>query len=110
MPRAARDFSPIYTTEQVTLSFDFTFALAVGETLLTQVSPLSPTVSIAVITGIDATPSARLIGTPSVIGALVVKMFGTLQPNTTYNAIATVYTSAGQILTVNAHISCPLID
>ena len=109
MPRALRDFSPIYTTEQVTLSFDFSSALAVGETLLTQASPLSPAMSIGVVTGIDATPTSRFIGTPSIIGALVVQMIGALVPNTTYDVVATVSTSASQTLTLNAHIGCPAI-
>src|ERR1700730_13418309 len=97
MPRATRDFSPIYPTEQVALSFDFSPALAVGETII------SPVVSVVLALGVDATPTSRLIGSRAVVGSAVVQAVGTLQPGATYDFIATVGTSAGQILTVNAH-------
>jgi hypothetical protein len=101
MPRAFRDFSPIYPTEQVTLSFDFSPALAVGETIG------SPSLSIAVVSGIDATPSARLIGAASISGSFVLQAVGTMQVGVIYDIIATVTTSSGQILTTNAHLAVP---
>src|ERR1700676_2325359 len=100
MPRAVRDFSPIYPTEQVVLSFDFSPALAIGETLVTQ------TVLITLVAGVDATPSSRLIGLPSISGSVVMQAIGTLQAGATYDIVATVVTSTGEILTTNAHQTC----
>lgn len=100
MPRAARDFSPIYTSEQVALSFDFSLAIQAGTTLS------SPTVTISLVSGIDATPNARLIGGPAVVGNSVVQMVGSLQPAATYDILATVLTSTGETLQVNAHQAC----
>jgi hypothetical protein len=107
MPRAVKvgtnlpgDFSPIYGTEQVTLSFDFSPALASGETLLT------PVVSIVLVSGTDATPAARLIGSPFIIGTFVLQAIATLQTGATYDVVATVGTTAVQILTTNAKIEC----
>jgi hypothetical protein len=94
-----RDFSPIYTTEQVVLSFDFSLALATGETLS------SPVVSIVVVSGIDTTPVSRLIGSPSISGSVVMQMIGTTQAGAIYDVIATVGTNAGQTLTTNAHLA-----
>ncbi len=104
MPRAVRDFSPIYGTEQVTLSFDFAPALAVGETLV------SPVVSIELVEGTDATPSSRLIGSPLISGASVFQSVGTGQPLAVYDLIATVSTSAGQTLTLSAHLPISEIE
>jgi len=100
MPRAARDFSPIYPTEQVVLSFDFSPAIAAGETLVTS------TVSIVLVAGVDATPASRLIGSPSIAGLIIMQMVGTCQSVATYDIIATVVTSAGETLTMNAHLTC----
>ena len=102
MPRAVRDFSPIYSTEQVILSFDFSAALAPAETLVNGTA----TVPIILVVGTDATPSLRLIGGPAIIGSFVAQMVGLLQPGATYDIIATVMTSASQTLTTNAHQSC----
>lgn len=101
MPRAARDFSPIFPTEQVVLSFDFSPALAVGETLTSAQS-----VAVALVSGIDATPASRLIGGSAITGSFVTQMVGTLQPGAVYDFIATVTTSTGEILSTNAHQEC----
>src|ERR1700730_2513974 len=109
MPRAEKDFSAIYGTEKVTLSLGFSNALAQapGETLITTTTPtVSPTVTILVASGSDASPSSRLVGSPTIIGQFVVQTIATCQPGTTYNIIATVTTSGGQILTTNAHLPC----
>ena len=104
MPRAARDFSPIYPTEQVVISFEFTAALGVGEVLTG-----SPTVSALLVSGTDAAPASRLIGSPSIAGNFVLQMIGTCQGGAVYDFIATVATSAGQDLTLNAHLPCQAI-
>jgi hypothetical protein len=104
MARAAKNFPAIYSTEQVALSFNFAPALAPGETLLTSTS--TPAVSVVVVAGTDAAPSSRLIGTPVIIGLVVVQMVGTLQGGAIYDWSATVGTSAGQILTLNSHQTC----
>ena len=107
MPRALKDFPSIYTTEQRVLSFDFSPTLAAGETLVSAATPVvSPSVSISVVYGADASPSLRLVGSPSIIGMFVAQMIGTLQPGATYDWSATALTSTGQILTVNAHQAC----
>lgn len=103
MPRADEDFTPIYSNEKVTLSFNFEDALnifAPGETLVT------PTWSIGVVIGEDADPTSRLIGSPSISGTFVKQSVGTYQPGVTYDHIATVTTTGDQILTTSAHQSC----
>ena len=107
MPRANRDFSPIYTTEKVTASLDFTKGLSIfapGETLVTA------TMSIILVAGFDATPSARLLVGPQISGAFVMALVGTYQPGAIYNIIATAVTSGGQTLTTNAHQTCQNIE
>jgi hypothetical protein len=103
MPRSAEDFSTIYPTEQATLGFDFTTALSIfapGETIST------PTVSVVLVSGEDASPSARLIGVPSISGNFVLQSIGACQAGAVYDIIATTQTSGNQILTTNAHLSC----
>ena len=104
MPRALHDFSPIYPTEQVVISFDFSPALAIGE-VLTGV----PAVSALLVSGTDVAPSSRLIGSPSIAGNFVLQEIGTCQGGSLYNFISTVATSAGQVLIVNAHLPCQAI-
>jgi hypothetical protein len=105
MPRAIEDFSAIYSTERVTISFDFAKGLNVppiaNETLLSVTS-----VSVILVSGADAAPSSRLIGSPSITGTFVIQQIGTLQPGAVYNFVATTVTSAGQTLTTNAHQAC----
>jgi hypothetical protein len=107
MPRALRDFTPIYADEEVPLSFDFGPPLAQLPGAQTLVSP---TWSIGLVLGSDATPAARLLGPPSIIGTFVTQMVGTYQPGSTYDHIAKVTTSGGEILETNAHQSCPNIE
>jgi hypothetical protein len=102
MPRAAFDFPPVSPTEQVVLGFDFSPDLAVGELLILG----STSVSIAVVSGVDATPSSRLIGTSSISGSFALQAIGGLQSGAIYNIVATVATSGTQILTLSAHQSC----
>lgn len=104
MPRAIRDFSLIYPTEQVVISFDFTAGLGDGEVLTG-----SPAVSVVLVSGTDATPSSRLIGSPSTVGNSVLQMVGTCQAGAIYDFIATITTSASQTLTTNAHLPCQAI-
>jgi hypothetical protein len=103
MPRALSNFSPVYPTEQVILAFDFSNDLAIGETISIS-SP--PAWSIALLSGIDPTPSLRLIGVPIIIGPFVAQAVGTLQPDAIYNHIATIVTSQGKKLTTSAHQTC----
>lgn len=101
MPRALADFSPIYTTEQVVLTFDFSAALGDGEMLINP-----PTVSVGLVSGTDPTPSSTLIGIPSIVGSSVLQTIGGLQPGAIYDIIATAPTSGGQILVLNSHQQC----
>ncbi len=109
MPKANEDFSAIYPTEQVAISFDFSngmnIAPNINETVQTIVG-----VSVVLVSGVDVTPSSRLIGSPAITGAFVMQEIGTLQPGAIYNFIATVTTSSNQTLTTNAHMPCIAID
>ncbi len=104
MPRATRNFSEIYSTERVTLSFDFSPALAVGETLA------SPSASALLVSGIDPSPSSRLIGAPSIAGSIILQEVGNELSGATYNFLVTVATSAGQTLSLSAHQACQPIE
>ena len=73
MPRALTDFSPIYSTEQVPISFDFSKSLVPGETLL------SSQWSIALVVGTDAAPSSRLLGSSSILGSFITQWVGGYQ-------------------------------
>lgn len=105
MPRAKTDFTAVYPTESVTISFDFTDGLNVAPTTNETLSTIVD-VSASVVSGIDTTSSTRLLGSPAISGNFVIQQVGTLQAGVIYNFIASVETSAGQILTTNAHQRC----
>lgn len=59
-------FSNAYVGEKLILTFDYTDELAVGESLAG-----TPTVDVKVTLGTDATPTAVLNGTPTIVGSAV---------------------------------------
>lgn len=105
MPRTLVDFSGMDPAEIKNISFGFTqgqttSALGAGEIVT------SVTFQISVISGSDPSPSARLIGGPSVDsgGLVVTQKVGGLQPGVVYEIGATVMTSAAQTLTPYCHL------
>ena len=105
MPRAENDFTAIYTTERVSISFDFADGMNIA-TITGEVVESIIDVSAIVVSGVDATPSDRLIGNAAIIGTSVSQQVGTLQEGVIYNFICVVLTSANQKLSTNAHLAC----
>lgn len=105
MPRTLVDFSGMDPAETKNVSFEFTQGqptspLGAGEIVT------SVTFQISVISGIDATPTSRLIGTPVIEsgGLVVTQKVGMLQPGAVYEIGATVVTSEAQTLTPYCHL------
>jgi hypothetical protein len=64
-------FDPKTLQEEDSFAFDFTDLLATGETIT------SALITIDVISGVDANPSAMIAGSPTIAGAFVsVKLIG----------------------------------
>jgi hypothetical protein len=112
LPQTSEDFSPpIDPGETKNVSFDFTqglstSALAVGETIV------SVTFQMNLVSGIDPSPSSRLLGSGVVQsgGLIVTQKIGTCQPGATYELVASATTSAGQVLTPYSHIACRAVS
>ena len=85
--------------ETVSVSFDFTSRLAVGETISTKV------VTAAVYSGTDATPSALISGSASASGAIVSQSLTAGVIGVTYALLCTITTSASQTLTISAFLT-----
>jgi hypothetical protein len=100
MPRAQSDFTPIYGTEQVRLSFDFAKVLTYGEILVTAAW------NVSLVSGADTSPTSRLLGNPAIVGSKVTQLVGNYIDGATYNHSATVTTSNGQTFAVNADQGC----
>lgn len=107
MPRG-NDFSPVDPTETVTNTWDFGPWLSVGATLS------APATTCTLLSGTDATPGSRLIGTPQVTaspstkiaGQAVLQQVSTMQAGALYELTCTATTSDGQVLTLYAHQLC----
>jgi hypothetical protein len=110
LPQTAEDFSPpIDPGETKNYSFIFTqglstSALAVGETIV------SVTFQLTLISGVDASPSSRLLGAGVVQpgGLIITQKIGTCQAGAVYKLEAAATSSAGQVLEPFSHIACGL--
>lgn len=84
-------------TQELTPCFNFANALEAGETLT------GATVSATVYTGIDASPSNILVGSPTINGANVHQMMTAGIVGVVYDLKCTASTSLGQILIQNTY-------
>ena len=96
-----RQFSPIDSNEVVTLTSDFSADLQSGEILTG-----TPTFTLLVASGTDATPAARLNGAPQISGVYVLQSVKTCVSGTNYYALAICSTSAGRVLTQGGRLDC----
>lgn len=95
--------------EVETIGFDFGMILAPGETITAVLQMLC-----AVLSGIDASPASRLIGTPQVAAsnttgaprAEVLQKFGTAVAGCSYSLQCVVSTTDGQSLSLITSIAC----
>jgi hypothetical protein len=110
MAQTADLFPPIdATVEQETIGFDFGPALKAGVTI-TSVA----TITCAVHSGTDATPSARLVGGSSIVAsqatgapsAAVAQNIGNMLAGVTYVLQCVVNTSDGQKLSLWSRLPC----
>ena len=79
--------------------FDFTSQLAVGETLVT------PTVTVTVYSGVDASPLSMLSGSATVSGKQIRQLFTGGTAGVIYDLRCGVTTSAGQTLEQTAYLA-----
>lgn len=104
--RASTDFPNIAPGETVTCSYDMSNELGTGET----VSSVTFALTVPVYsTGVDASPSSHLHGSPSFSGAVVSQQLSGCLNGVTYVLTATVNTSAGQVLQRYSDITCAAI-
>lgn len=92
-------FSPKYTGDTLTLSFDFAAQLASGETISTQV------VTATVYSGTDGSPSAIISGSASASGSIVSQKVTAGTAGVIYDLLCSVTTSAGQTLGLSAYLA-----
>ncbi len=80
--------------------------MVTGETIV------SVAFQITLISGIDPSPSSRLMGSPVIQpgGLIVTQKIGNCQPGAVYELLATATTSAAQVLTPYAHIACNAVS
>lgn len=97
---AANDFDSSDTGEQEFYQFDFSTILATGETLSSVVWTCIATV------GIDPSAASRLSGGPITTPTNTTQLVFGLLGGVTYELRAMATTSAGQILSLWAHVSC----
>ena len=86
------DFPPKLTGETRNYQWDFTGSLALGETVITA------TVTAAVWSGNDATPSALISGSAAVASPLVTQLVTGGVAGTIYKLVCAAVTSAGQTI------------
>src|SRR5260370_14275723 len=99
---AGTDFDPIDVNEQAMLTLDFAkYPLAVGETI-----PTAPVWTCTVADGTDATPGARLLGSPSITGTQAMQKVGTMVAGVKYRLQATATTSLPQVINLFSFILC----
>lgn len=107
MPRG-NNFTEINPAETVTLTFDF------GPMLTTGVTISAPQAACSVLSGVDAAPSTRLLGVPSLTpsptdgGAnrAVLQQVSTMQAAVRYLITMLVNTSDNQVLELYAYAPC----
>jgi hypothetical protein len=104
MPYGNRDYSNADPTDQTSYTFDFTAALAAGETISTA------TCAISVAFGVDANPSSHLVGSAvvSANGANVSQLIGGLLVGVKYRIEFTANTSGSQKILGHSFVTCTL--
>ncbi len=102
--QASASFSAIGAEETLWRNFDFSPALAVGETLTG-----TPGCAVIVLSGTDATPSARVLIGPTITGTIVSVRLGTMLAGVVYQLLITVATSASQALGLAAVQNCTIV-
>jgi hypothetical protein len=108
MPQG-NEFSPVDPSETVTITWDFSPWLGSGVTLTSPV-----TTSCTLRSGVDPSPSSRLLATPSIVASPLSKLasqavqqqVSTMQAGAAYILTAVAATSDGQTLELWAHIKC----
>ena len=99
-----RNFSKKDPSETITLTFDYSNDLIIGETLTG-----TPTVSIALYYGVsDPGISAMLSGSPIIFGSYVLQSCTAGLIGYQYNIKATCSTSTGRVLSIGGIL--PIVD
>jgi hypothetical protein len=107
MPYVGQDFGPAdpASLETDVYSFDFTPRLNTGETITGNGSSI-PAGGLWVLTcPQDSNTNLRLIGSPSVSGAVVSQTIGTLVAGQ-YEVQVTIFTSSSRTLTAYSRVNC----
>ena len=91
MAQATASFPSIGAAESLVRTFDFSAALATEETLTG-----TPTCTISVLSGVDATPDSRLLEGPAIVESTVTVLIGDMLPGVVYQVLVVVSTSGGQ--------------
>lgn len=102
--KATTNFADIAPDEQINLAIDFTSRLSPGDTIAS-ITNWTCTVADDSLAP-DAAPSSRLIGSPSLSGAVVTQAVGNCLSGVTYVMEALVQTAAGDKLSIWSPINC----
>lgn len=97
-------FSPSDVGEAEFYGFDFSRLLGSGETIV------GATWICTLVNGTDASPSSRLSGSPILNGGITTQFVSGLLAGVTYSLQALVTTSAGQTLSLYAHVTCQALS
>lgn len=94
----SQDFPVEVVGDVINMAFDATPLLGAGETILSAVW------SCAVVSGgADPDAAARIVGSATITGAVVIQKIGSGVAGVTYRLAAVLTTSAGQTLTLWSH-------
>lgn len=94
------EFAPADSAESELYGFDFKRDLAPGETIT------AVTFALSVIEGTDATPTARLVGSPLIAGTQVKQRIAGLVPSVTYGVEAVVSTNQANSRSLWGRVAC----
>lgn len=94
------EFSPADDAESEVFAFDFAARLGASETLS------SSGWTIKVVSGVDPTPTARLVGSTNISGTQSKQRLAGLVAGATYELTAVAVTSAGNTLALVGYVTC----
>lgn len=92
-------FPSLQSGETVTLSFDFSSRMTVGQTISTAA------MSVELFSGIDAAPAALLSGSPSISGAIVTHKVAPTLPGNVYDVQCAASLATGQVLIMGGYVA-----
>lgn len=98
MTKLTADYSDTPAGVTSTYTFDFSYDLPGGDTIT------GASWTLVVVSGTDSSPSSRLIGAPTINGALVSQQIGNTPAGVRYAVRALATTSGGNSISIFSHL------